>query len=272
MTIKRHLKAGFALVIAVGALSGSALAAPPSAPPGQEKKAEEADPATAATQAAPPADNGNASAPGQEKKAAKAAVKTTGINSTTEGVKPANDTDKDTWTTAGASPDVSKRYGNGTTAAQIATSRGAPAITPIHGPGNSQPHKVCGKNGNWVDVHAVKSYTNVCAEAARRPTGGVPTVGATPPSITAVAPGVTGAAIGAAAGSAAVTPAGGVAGAEHAEAGGVAGALDVLGESAGGALPFTGFPLWTVALAGLVAIVLGWALWRRGAPETRDLV
>jgi hypothetical protein len=61
---------------------------------------------------------------------------------------------------------MSKRYGNGKTAAQIANSRGAPAGTEILGPGNSQPHKVCGKNGHFVDVHAVKSYTgNNCAES-----------------------------------------------------------------------------------------------------------
>ena len=308
MTIMRHLAAGFVSAIAVAALAGSALAAPPETPPGQEKAEEAAVPAAADTQAAPTAAQGTAtapgqakkaeqaapaqSAPGQEKKAAKAAssgTKSSGINSTSAGVKPANDTDKHTSCRTGGSmpsptctrnphgsnpPDSSKRYGNGMTAAQIATGRGAPANTEIRGPGNSQPHKVCKKvtaSGKevWADVHSVKSWPTCVT-----PTGGVPRVTptVTPPSITA-APTAPGVAIGAAAGVAAVTPAGGVAGAAQPEAGGVAGALDVLGDvAAGGALPFTGFPLWAVVLAGLAAIALGWALWRRGAPATRDVV
>jgi len=61
--------------------------------------------------------------------------------------------------------DVSKRYGNGKTAAQIAVSRGGIGVQ-LTGPGNSQPHKVsvCGKPNNrsgGVDVHAVKSYSNL---------------------------------------------------------------------------------------------------------------
>jgi hypothetical protein len=69
------------------------------------------------------------------------------------GVKPSNSTDKWTKTNVGAKPDVSKRYGNGSTAAEIAKSRGANDNVQLSGPGNSQPHKVCGR-----DVHAVKSY------------------------------------------------------------------------------------------------------------------
>src|SRR5260221_7103946 len=81
------------------------------------------------------------------------------------GTKPGSDTSKWTTTHVGDKPDVSKRYGNGTTAAQIAKSRGAPDDTVLTGPGNSQPHKVtaCGKPSNrsgGVDVHAVKSYSS----------------------------------------------------------------------------------------------------------------
>ena len=103
------------------------------------------------------------------------------------GVKPSSTTTK--WThcrTGGAGTgtatctaqagtpatkaDVSKRYGNGKTAAQIAVSRGAPDGTLITGPGNSQPHKVtaCGKPSNksgGVDVHAVKSYDASACQA-----------------------------------------------------------------------------------------------------------
>jgi hypothetical protein len=82
------------------------------------------------------------------------------------GVKPGNDTKKDqTCTTGGGQgssatcssstypgkSDSSKRYGNGKTAAQIANGKGAPSGTPVYGPGNSQPHKICGR-----DVHAYK--------------------------------------------------------------------------------------------------------------------
>jgi hypothetical protein len=200
---KRHLIVG-ALACGVAALTGSALAAPPNPPPGQEKKAEQ-PPAPAAPT---PSDNGKPTPPGQEKQGAepakpakpapakagkaapaqpapakadkKSSEKSNGINAGTAGVKPSNNTSKNTSCKTGGAmpsptctrdpqgnnpPDSSKRYGNGKTAAQIATSRGAPAGTEIRGPGNSQPHKVCGKNGHFVDVHAVKSYTGLnCAE------------------------------------------------------------------------------------------------------------
>ena len=160
-------------------------------PPGQEKKAEEAaqpQPAPAAPAQPAPAQQAQApakssgkssSAPGQVKKSSSSTQQSThtsshGIHSTSAGVKPSNTTSKNTkcFTGAGATcgpgsqPDNSKRYGNGKTAAQIATSRGAPAGTEIRGPGNSQPHKVCGKNGHFVDVHAVKRYpVPACAPA-----------------------------------------------------------------------------------------------------------
>jgi hypothetical protein len=121
------------------------------------------------------AGNGNGvTPPGQEKKADASAT------STTPGVKPSSTTSKRitcstggtgaaTTCTPGTKPDSSKQYGNGKTAAQIATSRGAPADTAIYGPGNSQPHKVTsckhplhGKGGG-VDVHAVKSYSTDCS-------------------------------------------------------------------------------------------------------------
>ena len=81
------------------------------------------------------------------------------------GIKPSDTTDKNTSCSTGggqgssatctsdksSKPDASKRYGNGQTAAQIANGKGAPANTQITGPGNSQPHKICGR-----DVHAYK--------------------------------------------------------------------------------------------------------------------
>jgi hypothetical protein len=155
-------------------------------PPGQAKKSEAAPaPAPAQQPAAQPAAQPQAShtPPGQAKKT----QSQSGASSSTSaqaGVKPSSTTTH--WThcrtggSAGAATckaepgtpdvgtDVSKRYGNGKTAAQIAVSRGAPAGTLITGPGNSQPHKVsdCRHKSNksgGVDVHAIKSYSTSCA-------------------------------------------------------------------------------------------------------------
>ena len=101
--------------------------------------------AAAAFVAAAVADPGNghgnsANAPGHQKQA-QPAQQQMQTSSSAPGTKPSSTTSHDTDTKVGASPDVSKRYGNGTTAAQIAKSRGAPDSQPLHGPGNSQPHK-----------------------------------------------------------------------------------------------------------------------------------
>jgi hypothetical protein len=149
--------------------------------------------------------NGNggnsANAPGQQKAATAPAPKPKAQNKgaasqqgnsspTTAGMKPANNTAKGTHCSTGgtsgaatctatgsntqaaaAKQDASKRYGNGTTAAQIAVSRGAPAGTDLYGPGNSQPHKVTDcKHKHGVDVHAVKTYSNAaCAQSNPAP-------------------------------------------------------------------------------------------------------
>ena len=285
----RQLGLAVALCGAVAALTGSALAAPPSTPPGHEKKAEAA---ATEEQKAPP---------GQEKKAdaaeAEAALaQENGINAGTAGVKPANDTDKHTSCETGGSmpsptctrdphgdnpPDSSKRYGHGTTAAQIATSRGAPAQTEIRGPGNSQPHKVCGKNGNWVDVHAVKSYSgaSACVQASASAQPATAAATATGISANAAAPSHPSASASATPGAAVTaTPvgqgsAGDVAGVSseagvQGESAGVLGAFGVL--AASGTLPFTGLALWTIVLVGLAAVVVGVAL-RRVGRTAREL-
>ena len=124
-------------------------------------------PAPAAAPAAAPKAHGNSSA------AHAAAPKTHGSTSkksstspsnpatggtNSHGVKPSNTTKHDTY--AKASSDQTKKYGNGKTAGQIATQAGYADAT-LHGPGNSQPHKVlCG--GHEVDVHALKAKGAKC--------------------------------------------------------------------------------------------------------------
>ena len=172
-----------------------------------------------------------------------------------------------------AKPDSSKRYGKGTTAAQIANSRGAPAGTQVYGPGNSQPHKVLDcKRNHWVDVHAVKSYSTAsCSEAGGTTSGTTAgTVGAsvsggtnstsvtnTPSSNSSPTAHGNSAAAGGVLGATA-------AGGNSAPAGGVLGAIASVGS---GVLPFTGFPLLLIVLAAAGLIVAGLAL-RRGGRAT----
>jgi hypothetical protein len=144
----------------------------------------------------------------------------------------------------------------------------------VRGPGNSQPHKVCGKNGNWVDVHAVKTYP-ACAQTS---TARQPTVTTTPFASPFTVSSSSASAAGASAGlvpAAATLPSAGVAGvaATQPQAGGVAGAFAQIGGVAGGTLPFTGFPIWALILFAVAVIVTGAALRRGGRPlATRDAV
>ena len=120
------------------------------------------------------ADNTHGTPPGQAKKEQAQAANsqpTTSDNST--GVKPSSTTDHDT--TAAAGSNKTKLYGNGETAGQIAMQNGASATTTLHGPGNSQPHKVavCPKNGksHEVDVHALKSHrSSSCSSGSQAQT------------------------------------------------------------------------------------------------------
>jgi hypothetical protein len=80
-------------------------------------------------------------------------------SSSSGGVKPGSTTQHDTYAPAGSNQ--TKLYGNGKTAGQIAMQNGAASGTTLHGPGNSQPHKVAPcPNGHEVDVHALKSHAN----------------------------------------------------------------------------------------------------------------
>ncbi len=235
-------------------------------------------------QGSPPASPGNsANAPGQVKKSTTSTQSSGGgsvdQNSvSTTGVKPTSGTFHDTHckttstgctstgvnaTTMGAG-DASKRYVNYTTAPQIATASGAPAGTPLHGPGNSQPHKaaLC-PGGHEVDVHALKAkgQQKSCVTSGPTPTTSVTTSHAATVSVTGAAAAVTPtAASGAAPAVQVTTPQGNVLGVttSHGKpAGGVLGAIAAVGQ---GTLPFTGFPLWAAVLGALALFAFGLGL------------
>jgi hypothetical protein len=207
------------------------------------------------------------------------------------GMKPDNSTAKWTECTTGGTPlaatctaiaptpntepAVSKRYGNGKTAAQIAVGRGASAVK-LTGPGNSPPHKVsdCRHKANrsgGVDVHAVKSYSAANCQAA-----------ATTPAVTQVTS-QTAASVQSTASvqqtaqvqqrSSTLAPQSNASAAQGTPAAqaGVLGAQTTLsspksnGSVQGTSLPFTGFPLWPAVLIGLTLIGAGLTVRRRSA-------
>ena len=232
----------------------------------------------------------SANAPGQLKKTSTVSTQSSGGGSasqnspSTKGVKPTTATAHDTHctltsggctstganaTTNGAG-DASKRYGSGTTAAQVARQNGATSGS-LHGPGNSQPHKmaVCPGSRHEVDVHALKAKkaqarcgvttsnkpatsNNVSSNVTTghganvSAAGGVTTSGAGP---TAQGAGPKGGVLG-------VTTA-----AKGKPAGGVLGAIEAVGQ---GTLPFTGFPLWLSVLSAMSLVVFGLTLRRLG--------
>ena len=113
--------------------------------------------------------NGNsANAPGHQTTAAPAApAPATADNST--GVKPSSTTAHGQHnTSAPASSNKTKQYGNGKTAGQIATNSGhGDAI--LYGPGNSQPHKTSAcPGGHEVDVHALKNKNGTCPSSSQK--------------------------------------------------------------------------------------------------------
>ncbi|MGH3000270.1 MAG: hypothetical protein ACRDNM_13315 [Gaiellaceae bacterium] len=196
------------------------------------------------------------------------------------GVKPSNDTGKNTECTSGggqgssatcsadnsstsSKPDASKRYGNGTTAAQVANGRGAPSGSLITGPGNSQPHKICGR-----DVHAYgKGKSHKCGSS----TSGSTAAGSTASGSTAGSSTPSGStASGSTAGSNAASGVLGASATLPAASSSPTATSGVLGTSAAlrsstasGTLPFTGLPLWIPALVALAMIGTGLGLARR---------
>src|SRR3954465_3616544 len=85
------------------------------------------------------------------------------------GVKPSNESAPDTH--AEAQSNKTKQYGNGQTAGQIAEKNGAAGNAVLHGPGNSQPHKLAPcSGGHGVDGHALKSHrSGTCSGPAPKP-------------------------------------------------------------------------------------------------------
>jgi hypothetical protein len=218
----------------------------------------------------------SADAPGQVKKEALPAAETTTRAATTTtapttaapatnatGVKPSNSTDHDTH--AEAQSDKTKRYGNGQTAGQIAEQNGAAGNAVLHGPGNSQPHKLAPCSGRHeVDVHALKSHrAGSCGGSTPQPhpqpdPGPPPVVTTTTTATTTTEqkppnsdPGSKPAGGESASGVASWT---GHSGQNE----GVLSATQRIGHVA--TLPFTGQRLWIMALAGLILIATGLAL------------
>jgi hypothetical protein len=227
--------------------------APDSAgPPGQVKKADQAQ-ANGANSASPSHAKSNAAAETKSYKTASSA-----------GVKPSNSTAHNTSATAGSNS--TKLYGNGQTAGQIAIHSGASTNAVLYGPGNSQPHKTapCGEvvhgKGGGFDVHALKSH------AKDRGCGAVPTATVPKDAATSTPRAQTGRLTASTSASGpAVSPSNsnGVKGAatedDHAESG-VLGSLGTAGEAT---LPFTGFSLAAVALVALALVAAGLSLRRQ---------
>jgi hypothetical protein len=177
-----------------------------------------------------------------------------------DGVKPTNETEHDTH--AAASSDKTKKYGNGKTAGQIAIQNGAAPTAILHGPGNSQPHKVAPcSGGHEVDVHALKGkgHREACGTSSPPPGSSSNTDGSSDPKSSTSDP------VG---GSSSVTPDPGnsppTGGVSPSSAGvGSNGVLSAAAVVSQGSLPFTGFPLWGVVLIAAILIAFGLSLRRR---------
>lgn len=137
--------------------------------PGQQKQESAPQPSTAPSAPSKQESKQSSTSP--------SAPATGGDNS--HGVKPSNSTKHDTYATA--SSGETKSYGNGKTAGQIATKAGYGDAT-LHGPGNSQPHKVlCG--GHEVDVHALAHKGSKCGAPPAAPVVKTPAKVTPPPAV-----------------------------------------------------------------------------------------
>jgi hypothetical protein len=225
--------------------------------PGQVKKDEEVQAATPAVSGSPVAQD---------------------VGPAQTGVKPSNDTAHDTH--AAASSDQTKLYGNGKTAGQIAIENGAAPSTVLHGPGNSQPHKVAPcAGGHEVDVHALKGKRG--KGCGRQPLSPPPTPRPNPtpdpgrpgdpvrdqvgntPAVTSSSPSASSPAA-----QSLPSKTKTVVSPQHGSVEMAGGVLSATGVTGAGTLPFTGFPTWVVMLIALALIVLGLMLRRRSSASS----
>src|SRR4051812_20759480 len=194
------------------------------------------------------------------------------------GVKPSNETAHDTH--AEAQSDKTKEYGNGQTAGQIAVKNGAAGNAVLHGPGNSQPHKVAPcAGGHEVDVHALKDqHSRGCGNDPAPTPAPHPQPAPTPSPDPGPTAHTTTTALTTTISTSATTtgqepphsepgskPAHGESNGEVASSSsgpgdtqGVLSAAQRIGHAT--TLPFTGARLWLVALLGVMLIVTGLAL------------
>jgi hypothetical protein len=267
--MKLRLTGTLVLVLAIAALGPASAYAGNGQGNGNGKD----DSAAAPTSSASAQDHGNsANAQGQLKKDEAAAPTASAAaqvdpGAAEPGVKPSNDTAHDTH--AAASSEETKQYGNGKTAGQIAVQNGAAPSTILHGPGNSQPHKAAPcSGGHEVDVHALKGKRRTACGTqppsaphstpdpgkVGDPAHGPNTAGNMPAS-SASSPSVPNTSVSA-------KP---VVSAKHVRVESANAVLSATGAIGGGTLPFTGFPLWVVALTAVALIALGLMLRRRSA-------
>ncbi|MGZ4417312.1 MAG: hypothetical protein ACXVRV_03955 [Gaiellaceae bacterium] len=267
--MKLRLTGTLVLVLAIAAL-GSASAY---AGNGQGNGNGKDDSAAAPTSAASAEDHGNsANAQGQLKKDDAAAPTASAAGqvdpgAAQPGVKPSNETAHDTH--AAASSEETKQYGSGKTAGQVAVQNGAAPSTILHGPGNSQPHKAAPcSGGHEVDVHALKGKRRTaCGTQPSSPPHSTPDPGkvgdpAHGPNTTDNTPASSASSPSVPSTSASAKP---VVSTKHVRVESANGVLSATGAIGGGTLPFTGFPLWAVALTAIALIALGLMLRRRSA-------
>jgi hypothetical protein len=267
--MKLRLTGTLVLVLAIAALGSASAYARNGQGNGNAKDDSGAAPASAASAE----DHGNsANAQGQLKKDEAAAPTVSAAaqadpGAAQPGVKPTNDTAHDTH--AAASSEETKQYGNGKTAGQVAVQNGAAPSTILHGPGNSQPHKAAPcSGGHEVDVHALKAKRRTaCGTQPPSPPHSTPDPGkggdpAHGPNTAGNAPASSASSPSLPNTTASAKPA---VTTKHVRVESANGVLSATGAIGGGTLPFTGFPLWVVALTAIALIVLGLMLRRRSA-------